>query len=86
MPTLQLTPVEMDAIAQGSQDARATHPDGPRMLTVENVRLALGSTSMTPARAAPAVTERGPRRARETLQVDKIKPSPAVPDPPSRKR
>jgi hypothetical protein len=92
-PTLQLSPVEIEALAQSSLEARPIHDDIRTTLTVENVRLALGSTSMPPARLdpegpewpegpdasegpdaldAPDLSDRGPRRARETLRVETI--------------
>jgi hypothetical protein len=85
-PTLQLTPLEIDAIAQGSEAARATEADVGTARTVESVRLALGSASIPPAKVPPPENARGPRRARETLRVDKIKSQPIAPEPPSRKR
>lgn len=85
-PTLELTPLEVEAIAQGSEIAGPLGPDANTRLTVESVRIALGSSSIPATTVEPAANARGPRRGRETLRADKIK-SPAIPpDRPSRKR
>jgi len=83
---MQLTPLEIEAIAQGSQetDATAGRAITNTTRTVESVRLALGSASMPPAPSIPERGTRGPRRTRETLRADAIKA--VVPDARSRKR
>lgn len=80
--TLPLSPVEIDAVMQGT--SAASMPPGPASATptVENVRLAQGSSPIPPTEKS----ERGPRRPRETLRADKIRLDPDAPTPPSRKR
>jgi hypothetical protein len=79
-PTVALAPVEIDALIRGAE-ALEGPADLDTMRTVENVRIARGSSSMPPA----TVDARGPRHPRETLRVDSIR-SPGKPTPPSRKR
>ena len=86
LPTLQLTPVEIEAIAQGSEAARATDADVGTTRTVESVRIAMGSSSIPPTTLPATPSARGPRRARETLRVDKVKSAPDAPGAPPRKR
>jgi hypothetical protein len=87
-PTLQLTPLEVDAIAQGSMAAYMVEPepDASGFRTVEGLRIALGSSSISPTTVPPAANPRGPRRARQTLRAEKIKSQPVTPDRPPRKR
>jgi hypothetical protein len=87
-PTLQLTPLEVDAIAHGSVTAYMAEPepDASSFRTVEGVRLARGSSSIPSTVVPSAVNARGPRRARETMRAEKIKSQPVTPDRPSRKR
>jgi hypothetical protein len=87
-PTLQLTPLEVDAIAQGSMAAYMVEPepDASGFRTVEGLRIALGSSSISPTTVPPAANPRGPRRARQTLRAEKIKSQPVAPDRPPRKR
>jgi hypothetical protein len=85
-PTLQLTPLEIEAIAQGSEAARATEADLGTTPTVESVRIALGSSPIPPMTLPATANARGPRRARETLRVDRITSGPTAPSPPPRKR
>ena len=77
-PTVALTPVEIDAVMQGAEPA-AVAPDRDTR-TVENVRVARGSSSLPPASGQA----RGPRRPRETLSADAIKTGKFTPS--SRKR
>lgn len=81
-PTLPLKPVELDAVMQGASAASTPLGIASTMPTVENVRLAQGSSPIPPTERS----ERGPRRPRETLRADKIRLDPDVPAPPSRKR
>jgi len=87
-PTLQLTPLEVDAIAQGSMAAYMVEPepDASGFRTVEGLRIALGSSSISPTTVPPAANPRGPRRARQTLRAEKIKSQPVAPERPPRKR
>jgi hypothetical protein len=62
-------------------DVTASAPRAAVAPTQENVRLALGSSPLSPTKPPPP-DMRGPRRPRETLCVDKIRD---VPAPPSRK-
>jgi hypothetical protein len=84
-PTLQLTPLEVGAIAQAGAACMA-EPDASAFRTVESIRLALGSSSIRPTTVPPAANARGPRRARQTLRAEKIKSQPVTTDRPSRKR
>jgi len=81
-PTLPLKPVEIDAVMQGTSPASTPPGLAHSAPTVENVRLALGSSPIPPTERS----ERGPRRPRETLRADKIRLDPDAPVPPSRKR
>ena len=85
MRTVALTPVEIDAILQGA-DVTTPAPGAAAAPTLENVRIALGSSPLSPTRAPATPDERGPRRPRETLRADKIRRDPDEPAPPSRKR
>jgi len=76
-----LKPVELDAVMQGAS-AASTPGLASATPTVENVRLAHGSSPIPPIERS----ERGPRRPRETLRADKIRLDPDAPTPPSRKR
>ena len=80
--TLPLSPVEIDAVMQGTSAASPIPGLASTAPTVENVRLALGSSPIPPTEKS----ERGPRRPRETLRADKIRLDPDEPTPPSRKR
>ena len=85
---MQLTPLEVDAIAQGSvtEYMAEPEPDASGFRTVEGVRLALGSSSISPTTVPPAENPRGPRRARQTMRAEKLKSQPLTPDRPPRKR
>jgi len=88
MRTVALSSVEIDAILQGA-DVGTSAPGAAAAPTLENVRIARGSSSLSPTKppAMPAMPDmRGPRRPRETLRADKIRREPDVPAPPSRKR
>jgi hypothetical protein len=77
-PTVALAAIEIEAIMQAG--GAAAPPAGAETShTVETVRIARGSAAMPPVRDEPAAHARGPRRPRETLRADAIKP-------PSRKR
>lgn len=78
--TVALAPVEIDALVRGAE-ALTAPVDPDTMRTVENVRIARGTASNPPETAHA----RGPRRARETLRADSLRP-PGKPSPPSRKR
>lgn len=87
---MPLTPVEVDSLIQGAQPARPLADDASTRPTVETFRPAMGSTPIptvaaerlerpAPAppsdpAAAPAAAPRGPRRTRETLRADQIRP------------
>jgi hypothetical protein len=85
MRTVALTPVEIDAILQGA-DVTTPAPGAAVTPTLENVRIALGSSPLSPTRPPATPDMRGPRRPRETLRADKIRRDPADPAPSSRKR
>ncbi len=85
MRTVALTPVEIDAILQGA-DVGPSAPGAAAAPTQENVRIALGSSPLSPTKPPAMPDMRGPRRPRETLRADKIRRDPEPPAPPSRKR
>jgi hypothetical protein len=81
-PTLQLSPVEIEALAQGSLETRPVHDDIRTTLTVENVRLALGSTSMPPARFPPEGLDAAD--AADAADAPDAPDAPDASDPPDR--
>ena len=73
-PTLALTPIEVDSLVRGASADAAVPPDASTRPTVENLRLALGSSSLrnapasgdgaaAPPEAAPATAPPGPATA-----------------------